>query len=91
MTRAWLVEEKFNIYFSSTKLQDSIDIKIKKKAYILSSDFLKVYNAEQDGTPFVVWGSGKPLRQFIYSLDLARLLIWVLREYQEIEPIILSG
>jgi len=42
-------------------------------------------------TPFVVWGTGAPLRQFIYSLDLARLFIWVLREYPEIDPIILSG
>uniref|UniRef100_A0A668SVF9 GDP-L-fucose synthase n=1 Tax=Oreochromis aureus TaxID=47969 RepID=A0A668SVF9_OREAU len=31
-----------------------------------------------------------PLRQFIYSLDLARLFLWVLREYPEVEPIILS-
>ncbi len=30
------------------------------------------------------------MRQFIYSRDLARLMIWVLREYQEINPIILS-
>ena len=30
------------------------------------------------------------MRQFIYSLDLARLFLWVLREYDEIEPIILS-
>ena len=29
-------------------------------------------------------------RQFIYSCDMARLIVWVLREYQEIEPIILS-
>jgi len=38
-----------------------------------------------------VFGSGKPLRQFIYSLDLAKLFLWVLREYKEIDPIILSG
>jgi len=30
------------------------------------------------------------LRQFIYSRDLARLMIWTIREYEEIEPIILS-
>jgi nucleoside-diphosphate-sugar epimerase len=29
-------------------------------------------------------------RQFIYSLDLARLMIWVLRSYTETDPIILS-
>ncbi|PZC79200.1 hypothetical protein B5X24_HaOG216764 [Helicoverpa armigera] len=39
---------------------------------------------------FTVMGSGKPLRQFIYSLDLARLFIWVLRNYDSVEPIILS-
>jgi len=30
------------------------------------------------------------LRQFIFSQDLARLIIWTLHEYPEIEPIILS-
>lgn len=29
-------------------------------------------------------------RQFILSTDLARLMIWVLREYAEVDPIILS-
>src|SRR5712671_3402147 len=44
-----------------------------------------------NNTPFVVFGSGKPLRQFIYSYDLAKLFIWQLREYDEIDPVILSG
>ncbi|XP_039750759.1 GDP-L-fucose synthase [Pararge aegeria] len=39
---------------------------------------------------FAVWGSGKPLRQFIYSRDLARLCVWALRRYHSVEPIILS-
>lgn len=47
--------------------------------------------AKRNGTPFVVSGTGKPLRQFVYSRDLAKLFVWVLREYPEIEPIILSG
>ena len=45
----------------------------------------------ENNTPFVVWGTGSPRRQFIYSLDLARLFIWVLRYYDEVDPIILSG
>lgn len=45
---------------------------------------------EKGDETFTVLGTGKPLRQFIYSLDLARLFLWVLREYSEIEPIILS-
>jgi len=47
--------------------------------------------AAENGTPFVVSGTGKPLRQFIYSEDLAKLFIWQLREYDDVEPVILSG
>ncbi len=45
----------------------------------------------EEGKALQVWGTGRALRQFIYSLDLARLFLWVLREYDEVEPIILSG
>ena len=44
----------------------------------------------ENNTPFVVWGSGKPLRQFIYSRDLAKLFVWMLRNYDSVEPLILS-
>ncbi|VVD03820.1 unnamed protein product [Leptidea sinapis] len=40
---------------------------------------------------FTVWGSGKPLRQFIYSLDIAKLFLWTMRNYDSIEPLILSA
>jgi len=33
----------------------------------------------ENGTPFTVAGSGTPLRQFIYSRDLAKLFIWQLK------------
>lgn len=45
----------------------------------------------QEERVFTVYGSGKPLRQFIYSHDLATLAVWVLREYNDVSPIILSG
>lgn len=50
----------------------------------------KTYNAMQNGTDLSCWGSGSPLRQFIFSEDLARLFVWTLRHYDEIDPIILS-
>lgn len=50
----------------------------------------KCYLAKEKGEKFIVKGSGKPLRQFIYSLDLARLMMWVLESYHEKESIILS-
>ncbi|CED82874.1 gdp-l-fucose synthetase [Phaffia rhodozyma] len=50
----------------------------------------KCYLAKKNNTPFTIYGTGKPLRQFIYSRDLAKLFIWTLREYNEIDPVILS-
>ncbi|XP_064628791.1 GDP-L-fucose synthase-like isoform X2 [Lineus longissimus] len=58
--------------------------------HVLPGLMHKVYMAKRDNTPFTVWGSGSPRRQFIYSLDLAKLFLWVLREYEEVDPIILS-
>jgi len=50
----------------------------------------KVYLAKKNGTQFTVWGSGKPLRQFIYNVDLGELMVWALRNYNEVSPLILS-
>lgn len=50
----------------------------------------KCYLAKKENKPFVVSGSGRPLRQFVFSKDLARLMLWTLREYKETDPIILS-
>jgi len=59
-------------------------------AHVIPALIHKCYLAKKNNTPFVVAGTGKPLRQFIYSRDLAKLFIWMLREYDSIEPIILS-
>ncbi|XP_036777737.2 GDP-L-fucose synthase isoform X4 [Manis pentadactyla] len=58
--------------------------------HVLPGLIHKVHLAKSSGSALTVWGTGKPRRQFIYSLDLARLFLWVLREYREVEPIILS-
>ncbi|XP_062421957.1 GDP-L-fucose synthase-like [Pungitius pungitius] len=61
-----------------------------ENGHVLSALINKMYKAKKEGTPLTVCGSGAPKRQFVYSLDLARLIIWVLREYEEVAPIILS-
>ncbi|KAL4232866.1 GDP-L-fucose synthase [Mactra antiquata] len=66
---------------------DNFDL---EDGHVLPGLINKAYSAQCDNTPFVIWGTGSPRRQFIYSRDLARLMIWVLREYPEIDPIILS-
>ncbi|CAG5103091.1 Similar to Gmer: Probable GDP-L-fucose synthase (Drosophila melanogaster) [Cotesia congregata] len=63
-------------------------------SHVIPGLMRKLYDLIKDGNTedkiFTVLGSGKPLRQFIYSLDLAKLILWVLREYNSVEPIILS-
>eukprot|EP00656_Telonema_subtile_P000671 TRINITY_DN10317_c0_g1_i2.p1 TRINITY_DN10317_c0_g1~~TRINITY_DN10317_c0_g1_i2.p1 ORF type:complete len:302 (-),score=77.98 TRINITY_DN10317_c0_g1_i2:86-991(-) len=50
----------------------------------------KVYLAKQNGEDFVAWGSGSPLRQFIFAKDLGALVIWMMWKYDSVEPLILS-
>jgi GDP-L-fucose synthase len=50
-------------------------------AHVIPALIHKCYLAKQQGLPLVVAGSGTPLRQFIYSRDLALLLIWTLEHY----------
>ena len=59
-------------------------------AHVVPALIHKCYLAKKNNKDFVVMGSGTPLRQFIYSEDLAELIMFVLEEYQEKDSIILS-
>lgn len=61
-----------------------------QQGHVIPGLINKAHQAKRNGTAFEIWGTGAPLRQFIYSLDLAKLTVWVMREYQEIDPIILA-
>lgn len=50
----------------------------------------KIYQAQQNNSELVIWGDGSPLREFIYSKDVARLAEWAVDNYDEAEPIIFS-
>jgi GDP-L-fucose synthase len=50
-------------------------------AHVIPALIHKCFVAKQQGCPLVVAGSGAPLRQFIYSRDLALILIWTLKHY----------
>ena len=50
----------------------------------------KAYIASKNNSELLVYGSGKPLRQFIYSEDLGKLILWSLDNYKEKSPIIFS-
>lgn len=49
-----------------------------ENAHVLPALIHKCYLAKKKNEPFVVRGTGKPLRQFIYSEDLAKLILWLI-------------
>lgn len=51
----------------------------------------KCYEAKINNTPFVVWGTGKPYREFIYIKDIAKLTAWTLENYQDKGPLIFTS
>jgi GDP-L-fucose synthase len=61
-----------------------------ENGHVIPSLIHKCYMARENNTDLVIWGSGEPLREFIYSKDVAELVLWVLENYNEPEPIILS-
>ena len=59
-------------------------------AHVIPALIHKCYLAKKYEKPFMVLGSGRPLRQFIYSVDLAQLILWSLENYSDSTPLILS-
>jgi GDP-L-fucose synthase len=58
--------------------------------HVIPSLIHKCYIAKKTGSPFEVWGTGSPMREFIFSRDVAMLSKRILEEYDEIDPIIVS-
>ena len=58
--------------------------------HVIPSLIHKCYLAKMNNETFNVWGSGNPLREFIFNKDIAKITEWVLESYDEEEPIILS-
>jgi GDP-L-fucose synthase len=56
---------------------DNFDL---EDAHVLPALIHKCYLAKEQGENFIIKGSGKPLRQFIYSQDLAKLIMIILEK-----------
>lgn len=65
---------------------DNFDL---ENGHVLPSLIHKCYLAKEENVDFIVRGSGRPLRQFIFSEDLAKLIMIVLENHNE-DNIILS-
>jgi GDP-L-fucose synthase len=62
-----------------------------ENGHVVSTLIHKCFLAKQNNTDLVVWGTGAPLREFVYSEDIARLTLWALDNYNEETPIIFTS
>jgi GDP-L-fucose synthase len=51
----------------------------------------RTFLAKKNKTELIVWGSGNPLREFVFSADIARLTLWALENYSDELPIIFTS
>lgn len=57
-----------------------------ESSHLIPALIRKAYESSLDGTDFVVWGDGTPLRQFIYSKDLSEQILWAIDNWKSDKP-----
>lgn len=73
-----------------TNIYGSNDNYNLEDAHVIPALIHKCFKAKINNEPFVVAGTGKPLRQFIHSEDLARLIMWILDNVENNDSLIIS-
>lgn len=59
-----------------------------QKSHVIPALMLKIHQAKQKNLDFVtLWGTGTPLREFLYVDDLAQALIHLLKNYSDDTPV----
>jgi len=56
-------------------------------SHVIPAIMRKMHEAKINNKNVVLWGDGTPLREFTYSKDLADILLFLLENYDEPEPI----
>lgn len=64
---------------------DNFDL---ENSHVIPALIRKVWEAKINYKKYIeCWGDGKPLREFTYSTDIAKILLFLLENYNEPEPI----
>jgi len=64
---------------------DNFDL---ENSHVIPAIIRKVWEAKINDKPFIeCWGDGSPLREFTYSEDIVKILMFLLENYNEPEPI----
>lgn len=58
-----------------------------ENGHVLPAIIRKVWEAKQSGVAPTFWSDGSALREFTYSSDFAKILVWMVENYSEEEPL----
>mgnify|MGYP001265577243 CR=1 FL=1 len=64
--------------------RDNFDL---ENSHVIPAIIRKVYEAKKNNKSVLLWGDGSPLREFTYSKDMAKALMFVLKNYKDATPI----
>jgi GDP-L-fucose synthase len=65
-------------------LRDNYDV---NNGHVIPSLIRKFYEAKQSGGDVTIWGSGKPLREFTFARDAAKIMWWIAENYDGSTPV----
>jgi GDP-L-fucose synthase len=64
----------------------------KEESHVVPAFVRRYHEAKLDGAEEVVmWGTGEPVRDFVYAGDVARVIPWFLDNYDSSEPVNISS
>lgn len=65
-------------------IHDNFDL---EDSHVIPAMIRKFYEARRDNSPVILWGDGTPLREFTYSGDMAKIILFLLENYNSPQPI----
>ena len=63
---------------------DNFDL---ENSHVIPAIIRKIHEAKKNNKSVVLWGDGSPMREFTYSKDMAKALMFVLENYRDGSPI----
>ena len=65
-------------------IHDNFDL---QNSHVLPAMIRKIYEAKRYNRSVTLWGDGSPLREFTFSHDMAKIIMFLLENYNEPSPI----
>ena len=58
-----------------------------ENSHLVPALIRKAYECSLNGGNFNVWGDGSPMRQFVYSEDMSKIVQWAINEWKNEKPL----